>query len=331
MSSSTTGQFATEQGDKLLRSVTSQIARAIRSGGADEVHDMRVAIRRFQRILVVLKPCFPRGESRRMRRGLKRVMVQAGAVRDHDVATRLLTRMAVSKSGPPELGAIVSQFQKRRDEAAETLIATLRRWMQRNLAASWRKALESEAALKGADARFCAVPVDAAAKRILPPMATEHFRCGKDAAREDASAGEIHRFRIADKNLRYTLDLFAALYGAALDGLRDELKDVQTLLGDINDCVTVRRLLHSLKASRQKEGKAILTAIKKRQHKKTEQFRQRFTAEFSSAATLRLWKDKLRSAGAASPAVTSGARTGAKTVSKTSLVKKLPVRRASAA
>lgn len=313
-SSTTTGEFATTQGDKLLRSVSTQITRTIRSHGAGEVHDLRVAIRRFMRILVVLKPCFPRGESRRIRRGLKRIMVQAGAVRDHDIALRLLTRMAVSKSGPAGLGAIARQFQEKRKEAAETLSTTLRRWVQRNLPASWRKAVVSEGGPKAADARFCAAPVDVLAKRILPAMATEHFRFGKDAAQDRASVGEIHRFRIASKNLRYTLDLFAPLYGTSLPGLLEQLKDIQTLLGDINDCATVRRLLHSQKASRQKEGKEILSALKKRQRRKTEEFQKRYAAEFSSAAMLRQWKDSLRRAGAHSRAV-----------------RKAPVRRASAA
>src|SRR5580693_2086033 len=94
-SATTTGRFATEQADMLLQGVTTRITRTIRSHGIGEVHDLRVSIRRFSRILIVLKPCFPRGESRRIRRGLKRIMVQAGNVRDHDIAMRLLAKMAL--------------------------------------------------------------------------------------------------------------------------------------------------------------------------------------------------------------------------------------------
>jgi CHAD domain-containing protein len=287
VSSSTTAQFAKEQGDKLLRSLSSQIVRTIRTPNVDEVHDLRVAIRRFTRILVALKPCFPRGESRRIRRGLKRIMVQAGAVRDQDIAMRLLTRLALSETGPR-----VVQLREQRKEAAATLVASLRRWVHRNLPARWREALESGGKPKGADARFGSTPVDIVARRILPDMATEHFQRAKDAARDKASVKEIHRFRIADKNLRYTLDLFAPLYGDSLLGLIEQLKDVQALLGDINDCATVRRML-----SRQKAGKEVLLALKKRQRRKIEQFQQHYAAEFSSAATLRQWKAILRRVG----------------------------------
>jgi len=43
-------------------------------------------------------------------------------------------------------------------------------------------------------------------------MAEEYFSCGEEATRDKASAEKLHRFRIAAKNLRYTVDLFAPLY-----------------------------------------------------------------------------------------------------------------------
>jgi CHAD domain-containing protein len=302
VSAKTTGRFAAEEGDRLLRDVTIRIARTIKSHGVAEVHDLRVAIRRFTRILVVLKACFPRGESRRMRRGLKRIMIQAGSVRDHDVAIRLLTKVAASEAGSV---ALVQNLRERREDAALTLTASLRRWGQRSLAASWRKALDSEVVRKGADARFCSSPIDATVKHILPAMAKDHFRCGKQAAYKDASAKEIHRFRIAAKNLRYTLDLFAPVFatinrGTPLLGLIEQLKEIQALLGDINDCATVRRMLSRKKdlpqkaVGDQKNRKELLSALKKRQHKKTEEFRQRYDAEFASAASLTQWKASLQ-------------------------------------
>ncbi len=300
MSAPTARQFAKEQGEKLLRTLTLQVNRTIRSHGVNEVHDLRVAVRRFARALVVLKPSFPRAESRRMRRALKRIMLQAGVVRDHDIAMRVLAKMAV-----PQSGDMLHEFRERREEAALTLSASLQRWAERGLSTAWRKALNSEKTNKAGnhdDARFCAAPVYTLAKRILPKMASEHFRFGKEAAREDASVEEIHTFRIGAKNLRYTLDLFATLYGASISGLLEQLKDVQALLGDINDCATVRRMLHRQKAARVKSdkdgkdpvGKEVLTALKKRQRKKTEQFRHHYTAEFANTAILRQWKDTLR-------------------------------------
>ncbi|MGB9455484.1 MAG: CHAD domain-containing protein [Bryobacteraceae bacterium] len=282
VSTSTTGGFATEQAARLLRRLALQIVRTTKSHGAAEVHDLRVAIRRFMCVLVVLKPCFRPKESRRIRRRLKEIMVQAGSVRDCDIALRLVAKLA------PSSGPLVRQLRTEREEATRALAASLRCWVRRNLTAKWWVALEGE----GGAQEFSANAVKVTARRIMPWMAKEYFRCGKDAARDQAPAEELHRFRIAAKNFRYALDLFAPLYGASANGLIQQLKDIQTLLGEVNDCATVGRMV-----SRHKGGREILAALKKRQRKKAEEFRQHWTAAFSSAAAVRRWTDNLRHVG----------------------------------
>jgi CHAD domain-containing protein len=233
------------------------------------------------RVLVVLKPCFPRGESRKIRQGLKKIMLRAGSVRDRDIALRLL-----AKQSPPAAGPLAKQFRTERAEAAKALTLSLKRWVRRNSSATWRSALEGEAA-----ADFRANPVEVTAQRMLPRMAKDYFRSGRDATRDKAPAEELHRFRIAAKNLRYTLELFAPLYGDSLNGLRQQLKGVQTLLGGINDCATVRQM-----ASRHAGSEEILAALKKRQRRKTAQFRKHWTAAFASGATAARWTECLRHA-----------------------------------
>jgi len=58
VASATTRRFAIEQADRLLGRLAAQIARTIKSRSAEEVHDLRVAIRRLMGVLVVLKPSF---------------------------------------------------------------------------------------------------------------------------------------------------------------------------------------------------------------------------------------------------------------------------------
>jgi len=291
----TTRQFAAEQADRLLHGVTAEVTRVIKSPGTPEVHDLRVAIRRFQRVLVVLKPCFPRSESRRIRRALKRIMVQAGSVRDCDIAIRILSRLRTPESGPT-----AQQFRDRRDDGAKTLSASLQRWAERNLAAAWRRALQREAEAKTAS-------VEVTAKRILPRLAAELFQLGRDAVDEDASIHQIHEFRIATKNLRYTVELFGPIYGTDLIALTQQFKQVQAVLGDVNDCATVRRMLTRQKVSGQPGGKEILAALKKRQRKKTDQFRNEFGPVFADAATLKQWKAGFKGALPLKPATSKTA------------------------
>jgi CHAD domain-containing protein len=264
-----------------------QIARAVRSQGVEEMHDLRVSIRRFTGILGTFKVCFPRSDSRRIRRTAKQIMVLAGEVRNYDIAIHLITRMAV-----PDSPAIVQLFQRRRKEAARILLASLRRWRQRGLAAGWLDAMKSDQKPKGADRRFRALPIRVAANRIMPEKVKEYFVFGEAAADHGASAHKMHRFRIAAKNFRYTLDFLAPLYDGACDGMVEQLKSIQSLLGDINDAATTRRLV-----SREGGGparKPILAALKERQRKKADEFHQQFAAESVSSSVRRQWKATVR-------------------------------------
>ncbi len=296
MAITTTGSFAKKEADELLRRVDTQIARATKSQGVDELHDLRVASRRFIRILSALAPCFPRGESKRMRRGLKRIMVQAGDIRDYDIAIHLINRMEL-----PDSGTLLRQIQKRREQSATVLSASLQRWQARNLPARWRAALNSGRDLKSADAEFRAVPAETMAKRLLPDMVAEHFQRGEAATGKKMPAHKIHRFRIAAKNFRYTLDFFAPLYAGTLPLLIDRLKDVQTILGDINDCTTARRIVKEEVTGNGDEAvlNDVLSGLKERQRKKIKEFREQYTAEFSSASVLKQWQDSVRRVGSA--------------------------------
>jgi CHAD domain-containing protein len=280
-----TEQFAAEQARRQLDRLAVQIARTAKCAGAGEVHDLRVCIRKFMQVLVVLKPYFPAGESRRIRRRLKKIMAQAGDVRNCDVALRLL--------GEPSCRAtseLIGHFRAQRNLAARTLAASLKRWVRRGSSSKWRSALERGTSSGG-------FPAEQVARQALPPMAKEYFKRGKGAAGANRPADELHAFRIAVKRLRYTLDLFAPLYGPSVNGLRQQLRGVQTLLGAINDCATVRRMV-----ARRGESEKVRAALARRQRRETAEFRRHWAGVFSSAATVRLWVDRLRHVGNGAPA-----------------------------
>ena len=52
----------------------------------------------------------------------------------------------------------------------------------------------------------------------------------------------MHAFRLKTKRLRYTLELFRACYGPSFEQRIEALKEMQTLLGEINDCAAGLRI-----------------------------------------------------------------------------------------
>lgn len=271
-----TCRFAAAQSERLLRSLNVQAARAATSSGIDAVHDLRVAIRHFRRILAVLKSCFPGPETRHLRKELKAITVRAGGVRDRDIAIALIRKLVGAEY--PEM---LAEFRGRRTEAAQVLRASLRDWNTNGSWNAWRRALRSAPV-------SASPPANDIAATLLPHMVKEHFQRGRKAVEDGAAVDMLHQFRITAKNLRYTIDSFEDFYGDSIGDIVSHLKEVQELIGDIHDCAVTRDLVKHAQTSEGK--KEILRALKKRQRRKTESFQRDFGCEFSNAAVLRQWK-----------------------------------------
>ena len=102
------------------------------------------------------------------------------------------------------------------------------------------------------------------AQHALDRLDKDFLERGNEAASPKASPHDMHRFRIVAKRYRYTLELFQSS-----NPLVESIKRVSALLGDINDCVTAAQIVPPLAAR-----------LKKRQRKKTEEFREYWAAEF---------------------------------------------------
>jgi CHAD domain-containing protein len=91
------------------------------------------------------------------------------------------------------------------------------------------------------------------ARANLPSAAERFFLAGRAVTDSRASLREIHQFRLELKRFRYSLELFRPCYGPGLKQRLDALKEIQDLLGDINDCETTRGMLRR-PSSRRMEG-----------------------------------------------------------------------------
>ena len=77
----------------------------------------------------------------------------------------------------------------------------------------------------------------------LPGLAQEYFRKGRALLQKRPSARTLHRFRLATKRFRYTLELFRPCYGPGLDQRLAKLREIQGRLGEVSDCSATIELL----------------------------------------------------------------------------------------
>jgi triphosphatase len=277
-----TRKFASDQADRRLGRLAFQINQTIKTRDAEAVHDLRVVLRRFAQALRVFKPCFRGKEARKIRRQLNLMMDLAGEVRNCDIALTLMSR-----SQRRDVAGLLTKVKDLRREAERALIAFLRHWVDRKSSLKWRGVVASAATTNGE--AFAKAPIAKTARRILPRAAQQFFKGGNVAAKTKTSARELHQFRISSKKFRYTLELFTSLYGPPLTSWLEKIRRGQRLLGDINDCETVRDMLSKFNAPDE-----LTSWLKKRQRRKLEQFQRYWMETFAADGQLRKWNALLK-------------------------------------
>ena len=244
------GTIAQESVTRLLERLAFQVNRAVHTADVEAVHDLRTSVRRFAQSLYLFKSLFPGKELRKLRRRLKELMESTNAVRDCDVALNLLQKRVL-----PGTSAIQQAIRARRKEAVRVLVPALRRWGARDFSAKWRATLTSNGG--------GAASVETAIHDRYPRLVK---RLIKDGTRAE-SADDLHQLRIDGKKVRYSIEILQPVMNGRMTSALEHITAMQSLLGGVNDCRAVRKLVAEV------GGDADIEAwLKRRQRRKTRDF-----------------------------------------------------------
>lgn len=227
-------EFATAQTLDLAAHAAKAILKAASKPDEEAVHKMRVSIRRLQQSLRLFGQFFRPRAVRRVKAEISTIMEPAGELRNCDIALRLTG----SRSQASKL------LRGLRDQHEAALVATLAQVAGEDLGERWASDLTSgrKRKTKGQLWKGKRTVRDNLRKR-MPGLVADYFGAGDGALQPGRSWDEMHRFRLLTKRFRYTLELLRPVYGRALESKIDLLKEVQTLLGDINDAVVTQKML----------------------------------------------------------------------------------------
>ncbi len=125
--------FAIEQMNRLLTTLAYQVHRAAKKPGPDEIHDLRVSVRRFSQGLQLFADFFPKWEVKKIRRMLKRVMRLTSAIRDRDITLDFLAESGNTAHRP--------RLEKERVTYQRQFSEMLRRWSAQDFSSKWRNGL----------------------------------------------------------------------------------------------------------------------------------------------------------------------------------------------
>jgi len=126
------------------------------------------------------------------------------------------------------------------------------------------------------------------AQRHLPPLVAEYFATVRDFLAKDPAPPKLHCLRLATKRLRYTLELFRPCYGPALDTRLAALRQVQQLLGEVNDCAAAWRLL-SAAMNPSPQRTRVKHYLERQAQAKAQEFRRHWAEVFDAPGQEQGW------------------------------------------
>jgi CHAD domain-containing protein len=211
---------------------------AVRTGGPDGVHDLRVAARRLRSILAAFRPVLDRRSTDPLRAGLRTLGGRMSQARDGEVALGFLRRLVEEE--PPELvlGPVAARLQQ----------AELRDAQSGQKAAL--RALDDPAYLRLLDDLFellAAPPLTALAAepandvlRQALRRSGKRYRKAVAGSRAGGTGSTLHDVRKAAKRLRYTAEVVEPVLGRRARRVRKRAERVQETLGERQDTLLTR-------------------------------------------------------------------------------------------
>lgn len=252
--------------DAVSRYVADQVERLAahhlpaRTGGAEGVHQMRVAARRLRSVLGTYGDLLPPGTAR-LRPELRWLGSALGAARDAEVMGERLRSLLEEQ--PEEL--VVGPVRRR----IEGETAARSRQGHREAVAALTSTRYSRllARLESLQARLADVPpAGQAARGSLGPLLQADVdrlrrrqRAVGTAAGTSAQDHALHEVRKAAKRLRYAAELAQPVHGEHATHLARVAEALQELLGEHQDSVVARELLRELADLAEAHGESAFT------------------------------------------------------------------------
>ena len=203
----------------------------------EELHDMRVAIRRQRAALRILSPYCRKKFLRPVREGLRALGGTIGAVRDMDVllAAAQAHQSALAASEARGLQVLLKAWMRQREASRQRMMDHLRGQAHAVFKEQYTAFLDTP----GAGARSEASPRPTLVRHVLPYEIWTHYGslCAYEKMLPWASAETLHALRIEGKRLRYLLEFFREVLDGSLEKPIRALVALQDHLGELQDCV----------------------------------------------------------------------------------------------
>ena len=221
----------------LLQAFEAEIAGAQEAKDIEHVHQLRVSSRRLRSAFPLFQVCLPNKQAKSWLNQIRHITGSLGHARDLDVQIDFLEKYVQTledKRYEPGIRRIILRLNQQRQMTQSDVVHVLSKLEQKNTLQVMKNYLES-ADSPGNDAGSYPISLyrlayKAISKRLKTYLSYDQFVHLPDCIKE------LHEMRIAAKELRYTMEIFAPIYLTGLRSSYQVMRKTQDLLGAIHDC-----------------------------------------------------------------------------------------------
>lgn len=219
-----------------VEALQKEIDGAMVGDDIEHVHQMRVASRRMRNGLSLFKDCLSKSQAKTWGKEIQTITKALGNARDLDIQIDLLNRFytgTLEERYKPGINRLLLRLNQQREKAQKKVTRTL-------------EDLQAQGTLEQMRRQLCEMTAGSESLYLFAPSLYKHafeaisstleeFLSYEAHIHDPEKVAELHAMRIAGKHLRYTLEVFAPIYGHTLDPHVRAMKELQDLLGEIHD------------------------------------------------------------------------------------------------
>ena len=218
--------------------------RMIMHDDTEDLHQFRINIRKSRAFLKEFGFLIPKKMHKYFNKNLDNFATQTNQKRDLDVIKERLSELDKDHK------MIQKDIKQKREYEYQNIQKMLNSHTFRDFFYTYQDILTKDIFLASNNTTGS---IEDTAKQVITYL---HHKIIKkiDALEKDFDADKLHKIRISLKKLRYLLEEFQHIFGEEkIEKMINKGKELQTLLGDFNDTVNQKKLLHDYFKSNKKK------------------------------------------------------------------------------
>lgn len=222
---------------KNLKAFQEEIEGVRQAEDIEYIHRMRVASRRLRSALPLFQNCFKKQYRQTWQKDIQAITRALGSARDTDVQIDLISQFfsgLEEEVYKPGIRRLLLRLRQKRLRLQIRVNKALDRLAKDHLVETMQKQLQPLAEKNEQVYLYSPSLYQLSFDAVTVEL--DHFMSYESFIAKPECVAELHAMRIAAKQMRYTLEIFAPLYPGGLKQQLQIMRQIQDLLGTIHDC-----------------------------------------------------------------------------------------------